>query len=308
MSRQRNRRLSSAPSSSNGPLLIAMLFPALLVAVLTCHVLSSVAWTPASPSNSTTAAEAAGLNLTDTSILTLEWYSQGMPVSLASRANDGTGRAKGAFVHFSEEDVTTATPAVNVPWIAFIDCDRNATGASLETDIITLAKSKGAAAALLYSQTSTTCILDPVYRSWDPVLDVYTTQRATSSRLIDSQFGQITISAEPLVDYDPERFEYHSGNITATIQGTSPTAPGYIVATLEASNGRETSGGTVGGDSGGGVVNVTTVPSTQSSSSTTPPGSSSTQSDSSAVSLAQRCIYAVSIAFVIYVLSERLFS
>jgi hypothetical protein len=37
---------------------------------------------------------------------------------------------------------------VNVSWIAFIDCDRNATGASLETDIISLAKSKGAGAAV----------------------------------------------------------------------------------------------------------------------------------------------------------------
>jgi hypothetical protein len=37
---------------------------------------------------------------------------------------------------------------VNVSWIAFIDCDRNATGASLETDIISPAKSQGAGAAV----------------------------------------------------------------------------------------------------------------------------------------------------------------
>jgi hypothetical protein len=43
---------------------------------------------------------------------------------------------------------------VNVSWIASIDCDRNATGASLETDIISLAKSKGAGAAVRTSIVS----------------------------------------------------------------------------------------------------------------------------------------------------------
>jgi hypothetical protein len=153
---------------------------------------------------------------------------------------------------------------------------------------------------LLYSQTSTTCILEPVYRSWDPVLDVYTTQSATSSRLVDSQFRQITLSAEPLVDYDPERFEYHSGNITAAIRGTSPISPGYIIATLEPRIDTGTNGGTVGGDSGAGTGNGTAGSSTQPGSSTTQSGPSSTQSsssgdqsDSSAVPSAQSSFCAV---------------
>jgi hypothetical protein len=54
-----------------------MLFSALLVVVLTCYVYSSLAWTLASPTNLTAAAAEVGLNLTDTSILILEWYSQG---------------------------------------------------------------------------------------------------------------------------------------------------------------------------------------------------------------------------------------
>ncbi|KAJ2936797.1 hypothetical protein H1R20_g313, partial [Candolleomyces eurysporus] len=243
-------------------------------------------------------------------------------VSLASRAKDSTGYARGAFVHFSKEDVTAATPAVNTSWIAFIDCDRNGTGASLETDIFSLAKSKGARAACLYSLTSTTCLLNPTYRSLDPILDIYTTQTASSARLIDSQFRQITLSAEPLVDYDPEAFEYHSANITATVQGTSPITPGYIFATLEARNDAGTSGGAVGGEAGAQSGTGVTGSSTQSdssstqppSSSTQPPSSStqppspSTQSDSSAAPSARRSVFAAFIAVVSYALSELLLS
>ncbi|RXW17005.1 hypothetical protein EST38_g8850 [Candolleomyces aberdarensis] len=296
-----------------------MIFPALLLVVLTCHAYSSLAWTPASPTNSTAAAAEAGLNMTDTSALTLQWYQGGLEVSLASSAKDSPGYARGAFVHFSEEDVTAATPAVNTSWIAFIDCDRNGTGASLETDIFSLAKSKGARAACLYSHTSTTCLLNPTYRSLDPVLDIYTTRTAPSSRLIDSQFGQINLSAEPLVDYDPEAFEYHSANITATVQGTRPITPGYIFAMLEtptARNDTGTSGWAIGGGAGAQSGTGTTGSSTQSDSSTQPPSSSiqppspSTQPepDSSAASSVQSSVSAVLIAVVSYALSELLLS
>ena len=69
-------------------------------------------------------------------------------------------------MHFSEEKANNYTPASQfssppltldssqsahtalTPWIALVSCDKNATDASMEIDIFTLARDKGAVAAV----------------------------------------------------------------------------------------------------------------------------------------------------------------
>ena len=71
---------------------------------------------------------------------------------------------KGILVRFSEEFANNDTlPSecqflhvtlflklgiANTPWIALVSCDRNATNASMEEDIFTLARDRGAVAAV----------------------------------------------------------------------------------------------------------------------------------------------------------------
>lgn len=71
---------------------------------------------------------------------------------------------QGALIHFSEEKVTIFTPPseylidiifylliallASTPWIALIACDENATDASMDEDIFTLAHDKGAVSAV----------------------------------------------------------------------------------------------------------------------------------------------------------------
>lgn len=70
------------------------------------------------------------------------------------------------------------------PWIALVACDANATNASLEVDIFTLARDAGARSALLYSIHSQECIINPEYAdptNFDQVMDIFSTQSLTSA-------------------------------------------------------------------------------------------------------------------------------
>lgn len=103
-----------------------------------------------------------------------------------ARAVDDTTR--GALVHFTEasaqNNLTTTTP-----WIAYISCDLNETLASMENDIFTLARDRGAVSALLYSTTSEACLLNAEYiENFDHVLTVFATTSMATSQLLDSQF------------------------------------------------------------------------------------------------------------------------
>jgi hypothetical protein len=74
------------------------------------------------------------------------FYTDGRSYQLEADVPTG-GIDKGAFIHFSEQtmgaNLTTATP-----WIAYVSCDQNETGASQEWDIFTLARDRGAVAAV----------------------------------------------------------------------------------------------------------------------------------------------------------------
>jgi hypothetical protein len=70
------------------------------------------------------------------------------------------------------------------PWIALVGCDGNATNASEDVDIFTLARDAGAEAALLYSIYSQECIINPAYAdpaTFDQVMDIFSTESLTSA-------------------------------------------------------------------------------------------------------------------------------
>ena len=105
------------------------------------------AYIPALPVNDTSA-----LNLTDASTIDITWtdpvseYSGGVSYQLQADIPTG-GQSSGALVHFTEATMgpnqTTSTP-----WIAYISCDVNETGSSMEWDIFTLARDRGAVSAV----------------------------------------------------------------------------------------------------------------------------------------------------------------
>lgn len=96
-----------------------------------------------------------------------------MHVSYQLAGFNSSGVSKGALVHFSEEKASDFTPPSEfsipvylflyltppalTPWIALVSCDKNATNASMEEDIFTLARDKGAVSAV--------CIRHPLYAS-----------------------------------------------------------------------------------------------------------------------------------------------
>ncbi|KAJ2928622.1 hypothetical protein H1R20_g8437, partial [Candolleomyces eurysporus] len=228
----------------------------LLVPALLHHV---HAYIPASPTNSSQEAIEGGLNVTDISRLDMYWFSQGsysQYVSYQLAGNETSGISKGALVHFSEEKANNMTPPqvslpshiapslsdlgpANTPWIAMVSCDKNATDASMDIDIFTLARDKGAVAALLYSLSSLACVINPEYAdpaNFDQVFDIFSTQSLTSAHLIDYQFGQLIPQNQSLYDYDSRRLNDSYTNITESIERGHAVSGGYLMAALQAYN------------------------------------------------------------------------
>lgn len=204
------------------------------------HVL---AYVPAQPTNSSDVAIAGGLNVTDISKLHLRWYSNGsysQNVSYQLAGAGSTGISKGALVHFSEAQVGNSTPPTSTPWIAMVSCDFNVTNASQDEDVFTLARDKGAVAALLYSSYSFACVINPEYadpQTFDQVFDIFSTQSLTSASLIEYQFGQFGVANESIYGvYDSQRLNDSAAMINTTIQVGTPPAPGYLFAILQAYN------------------------------------------------------------------------
>ncbi|KAI0767832.1 hypothetical protein C8Q74DRAFT_1282769 [Fomes fomentarius] len=131
------------------------------------------------------------------------------------------------------------------PWIALISCDKNSTNASQEDDIFTLARNRGAVAALLYSLNATTCFVNPEYSDpaqYDQVTDVFVTLSLPSSELIEGQFTTVLGNASRYYDFNPVLLNDSQSQIVYSIvNGTVPGA-GYLFATLTSNiNGTETS-------------------------------------------------------------------
>ncbi|KAF5386110.1 hypothetical protein D9615_002250 [Tricholomella constricta] len=217
-----------------------------LVVVLLFVFLHVLAYIPALPTNSSDVAIAGGLNITDISQLHLRWYSNGyysQNVSYQLAGYGSQGISKGALVHFSEAKVSSQTPPTDTPWIAMVSCDFNATNASQEEDVFTLARDKGAVAAvgeLLYSVNSLACVINPEYAdpsTFDQVFDIFSTQSLTSASLIEYQFGQFGPMNESIYGvYDSKRLNDSAAMMNTTLQVGTPPAPGYLFAILQAYN------------------------------------------------------------------------
>ncbi|KAF6763262.1 hypothetical protein DFP72DRAFT_1164203 [Ephemerocybe angulata] len=215
--------------------------PTLILIALLFQLQAILAFTPASPTNSTL--DAVGLNATETTQITLQWFSHGSYAQFivtAARSKDSTGISKGALVHFSEDKANKDTPTTSVPWIAFISCDANSTLASLDTDIFTLAKSKGALAAILYTPYSQTCVLNPELGTASN-LDIYVTPTPSSAKLLDYQFQSSQIAtqnnpADALVDYDAAKLAKLQADIESSIKQGYAVSGEYLVATISAFN------------------------------------------------------------------------
>jgi len=232
------------------------------------------AYIPATPTNSSQDAIAGGLNVTDISKLMLQWYGNGSfleEVSYQLAGNGSRGISKGALVHFSEVEANNLAPPTSTPWIALISCDANTTDASQEQDIFTLAKDKGAVAALLYSLTSLTCVINPEYANpatFDHVFDIFCSQSESSSRIVEYQFGQLGSANTSLNAYDSQKLNDTGAAINNSISVGYPVAPGFLYTVLQASNataGTSTPAGSTNGSSAG-PTNVSSVGPTNGSS------------------------------------------
>ncbi|EJD08250.1 uncharacterized protein FOMMEDRAFT_74232, partial [Fomitiporia mediterranea MF3/22] len=77
--------------------------------------------------------------------------------------------------------------AATTPWIAFVSCDTNGSSFSLNEDVFTLARDKGAVAALLYSKWSEACIMNPDYANpatYDHKIDIFSTKSLVAARYV----------------------------------------------------------------------------------------------------------------------------
>ncbi|GAA98915.1 hypothetical protein E5Q_05603 [Mixia osmundae IAM 14324] len=161
----------------------------------------------------------------------IQWQSLGSltsPVSLQLTADNSTGVARGALVHFSEQNDTLQTPS-DAPWIAYINCDTNGTLGtySMETDIITLCRDKGAVAVMLYSLTSVGCLVNEEYLdNFEKVLDVFATTDVQSSRLIESQFSNVL----------PSSFQYNATLLNASADAIWTTLNHSVLPVVPASD------------------------------------------------------------------------
>ncbi|KAI0779339.1 hypothetical protein C8Q74DRAFT_1446931 [Fomes fomentarius] len=210
------------------------------------------AYIPAQATNDTSTAASAGQNFSDVSNLSLQWYPGGSysgRISYQLVGADSTGISKGALVHFSEDKLPNGT--TTTPWIALVNCDANSTNASQEDDIFTLARDRGAVAALLYSLKSISCYINPEYSdpaNFDQVMDIFATQSLSASKLIEGQFTTILGSSSKYYWFSPSLLNDSSHDIQYSIVNRTVPETGYLFATLKASNATDPNNGTtIGG-------------------------------------------------------------
>ncbi|TFK54468.1 hypothetical protein OE88DRAFT_1655141 [Heliocybe sulcata] len=149
------------------------------------------------------------------------------------------------------------------PWIALVACDNNATNASQVDDIFTLARDRGATAALLYSESSQACVINPDYanpENFEQVMDIFSTQSLTSAKLIEYQFSTSTVNKTIYGNYNASLLNASAAIINNTINTGTMNVSSYIFAELKAYN--ATGSGSVDGS-------ANTDPSTSSSSGST---------------------------------------
>ncbi|KAL5528495.1 hypothetical protein ACEPAF_7631 [Sanghuangporus sanghuang] len=199
-------------------------------------VLRTLAYIPALPTNDSAEVQA-GVNESDTSMLKLQWFpnaSFAQTVSYQLVGSESSGINKGALVHFSEQDTTNET--TTTPWIAFVSCDSNGTDFSMEDDVFTLARDRGAVAALLYSQWSEACIINAEYQdpaTFDQVFDIFSTKSLVTARTVENAFTNVNQTLYG--NYNAETLNATFDNVTNGIS-SGQASSGYLLATLTAAN------------------------------------------------------------------------
>ncbi|RPD54743.1 hypothetical protein L227DRAFT_511251 [Lentinus tigrinus ALCF2SS1-6] len=273
----------------------------LVLAVVLVAPAPAHAYIPAQATNQTDVAQAAGLNFSDVSKLKLQWYGDPIGVyegtiSYQLVGADSTGISKvrlpedvvnhpnecwrtGALVHFSEDKLPNGT--TTTPWIALVSCDANSTNASMEDDIFTLARDRGAVAALLYSVKSVSCYINTEYSNpanFDQVMDIFATQSLSSSNIIESQFTNVLGNSSKYYWFSPSLLNDSASGIETAIVNNTIRNTGYLFATLTASN----------------ATDNTNSSSTGTTTSTDGDGGGSDQSNQSTnTSLAMIILYAI---------------
>ncbi|KAL4073896.1 hypothetical protein J3A83DRAFT_4357810 [Scleroderma citrinum] len=195
------------------------------------------AYTPAQPTN----VSSQGLGGTNSNKLTLQWYPNGSDTEYVYYLLAGgttNGISQGVLVYFSEDIAGNQT--TTTPWIAFISCDGNSTNASQELDIFTLARDRGAQAALLYSLSSNSCAINPAYtdpdNGFDQVFDIYAIQALRVSKFIEYEFTQFGSNGTYYSTYNATMLNETASAVNKTIASASPVAPGLLFATFQAFN------------------------------------------------------------------------
>ncbi|KAI9067434.1 hypothetical protein FKP32DRAFT_1620782 [Trametes sanguinea] len=253
---------------------------ALLLVLLQAFVASVHAYIPAQPTNQTNVAQAAGLNFSDVSSISLLWYPKGfydetVSYQLVGALSTGISKVRystgdlsssilrcrltfGALVHFSEDKIPNGS--TTTPWIALVSCDSNSTNASQQDDIFTLAQERGAVAGLLYSLHSVTCFINPEYSdpaNFNQVMDIFSTKSLTISQMIEDEFQVSEGNSSKYYWYSPTLLNDSASVIETAAEKGSLSKPGYIFATLTAWNATANSTGSgtttsVDGDGGSG--------------------------------------------------------
>lgn len=127
------------------------------------------------------------------------------------------------------------------------------TDASLDIDVFTLARDRGANAALLYSITSVGCMIEPEFRSYEKPLNVFTTRSRSDAVLIESQFQYTT---SDFYDFQPSLLNASYQSVTTLLNRTYPEASTYVCAVLAMSNATGTVGDIVPTATAGVPANV----------------------------------------------------
>jgi len=195
-----------------------MSFHLFLRSALLATVIAGVyGFVPASPNNQSLSKDARD-------VLRINWQPEGIFTDSVARIAIGSNSSdvdiKGALLHFVESN-STASQSTSIPWVAFIHCDSNATDAG-SSNLIDLAQSNGAEAALLYSLYSETCALSSTYVSQ---LDVYVTISKQESLLVEAQF----------VNVDKDKFYFFNPSVLDAAGSPNGTLP-YLYSTLRSSS------------------------------------------------------------------------
>jgi len=260
----------------------------LWTSLLLCVVSPAWAYLPATPVNGTVVLpDVTGTSgsATNASILYLQWLGGGLEGRILYGlvgANSNGPVNKGAFVHFSENDLTNDT--TTTPWVALISCDANATDASQTIDTFSLARDRGAVAAYLYSLYSDRCQINPVYAdptNFDSVMNIFTSPSLTFSKLVEAQFNANNITQGG--QYNAQFLNTYAAQVNATVTSDVVTSPGYLFAILVASNASGSSGLQFGNSS---------VPTTNGSSTGNANGNSS-GSERTTMGLSMTALYTI---------------